>query len=70
MSKRKASPTVPVSFRCPRDLLRAMKRLAKRDGNTLSDLIVPLLRATYAPAVIEPPNPLRPDDPYTIRDMP
>lgn len=40
--------TVHVSIRLPKDLVRRMKQLAKRDGITLTDMIAPMLRATYS----------------------
>lgn len=51
--------TTLVHFRCPTDLLRAMKKLAKRDGDTLTEKILSPLRSVYGardiPSVAPPP---------------
>jgi hypothetical protein len=57
----KKQKTVTVNFRCPVDVLRAMKRLAKRDHNTLTDMIVPLLSAAYAPPALLDSPPVNPE---------
>lgn len=49
MPKRKIK-SVHRTLRVPVDLDRAMRALARRDNLTFAEQVIPLLRATYAPA--------------------
>lgn len=50
--------TEHVSMRLPKDLKRAMVRLAKRDGVSLTEMVTPILRAAFAPDTLPPSAPI------------
>lgn len=56
--------TEHVSMRLPKDLKRAMVKLAKRDKVTLTEMVEPILRAAFAPDTV----PLSATPPETIME--
>lgn len=63
-------PTVHFTLRLPREIMNNLRKQARESKQTIAQVIVGKLEQHAACAPSLDPAPVRPDDPFTIRDMP